>query len=129
MNLRAVSLSTGAAALAAALLVSGSAHGQPAGRTERYVAIGCLAEQTPKPGGPGGAARPRLVVTDTRSDSPTVYVLEGDREMLQRHVGHYIEVAGPVVGRPAGGGSDRSYTLKVESLVYVATTCPPASKP
>lgn len=78
----------------------------------RYVAIGCVSKQ-----GTGSAARYQL--TDPRGEKPTVYRLQGDGALLERHVGRTVEAAGPLT--PAAAGA--AYSLKVESLVYVAATC------
>ena len=84
----------------------------------RYVAIGCVSRQ-------GTAAAPRYAVTDTRGDSPTVYRLDGDTALLARHVGHTIEVAGPL--GPAQAGTAQR-VLKVNTLVWLASSCRSATK-
>jgi hypothetical protein len=78
----------------------------------RYGAIGCLTRQ-------GTAVAPRYVITDTRGPSPTVYRLDGDRSLLERHVGHTIEVSGTLT--PVAGSS--RHTMKVSSLVWIASSC------
>jgi len=75
----------------------------------RYVAIGCLARQ-------GTASAPRYVVTDSRGDKPLVWRLQGDRELLARHVGHTVEVAGSMA-------ASSPLTLSVGSLVWIASSC------
>jgi hypothetical protein len=80
-----------------------------------FVAIGCMSLQKPAAGGQPAV----FAVTDTRGDKPTVYRLDGDPKELDWHVGHYVEVAGPLT---AGAGG--TYTLKVNSLIYIAMTCP-----
>ena len=82
----------------------------PAGR---YGAIGCLTRE-------GTAAAPRYVVTDKRST--TVYRIDGDRQLLARHVGHTVEVAGTLT--PIAGTS--RYTMKMVSLVWIASSCEPS---
>jgi hypothetical protein len=76
----------------------------------RYGAIGCLTRQ-------GTAAARRYVVTDKRTGE--VYRLDGDRALLERHVGHTVETSGTLT-RIAG--SNR-YTMKVASLVWLAASC------
>src|SRR6478672_2730049 len=61
----------------------------PAG-SGHYVAIGCLTKQ-------GTAPASRYVVTDPRGDKPMAWRLQGDSELLARHVGHKVEVAGSIV--------------------------------
>lgn len=84
------------------------------GGAQRYVAIGCLSRQ-------GTAAAPRFVLTDPRGERPTVYRLDGDRTLLAQHVGHQVEATGTMVsgGNPA--------TLRVSSLVWLASRCTPAA--
>ena len=87
-----------------------SASTSPSGR---YGAIGCLARQ-----GTGTASR--FTVVDRRGDAPTTYRVQGDAELLTKHVGHTVEVMGSLTPPAAGTGQ---YTLKVTSLVWVASTC------
>lgn len=75
----------------------------------RFVAIGCLTRQ-------GTASQPRFVVVDTRQPS-TTYRLSGDAALLAPHVGHAVEVVGPIT---AAGTQP---TLKVNSLTWLASTC------
>lgn len=118
-----------AAAVVATTLCAGAAlaHAQAAkaGDTSmsRYVVLGCL-RQTVGAASAGASARPRYTLSDTRTDPPTTYTLDGDRETLQLHIGHVVEVAGPLTRGPAGG-----LTLKVDSLVYVASACPGRKQP
>jgi hypothetical protein len=82
----------------------------PAG-SGRYVAIGCVARQ-------GTASAPRYVVTDARGDKPLVWRLQGEGELLSRHVGHTVEVAGSMV-------TSSPLTMSVRSLVWIASNCKP----
>jgi hypothetical protein len=82
----------------------------PAGR---FVAIGCLTRQ-------GTAPAARYLITDPRSTPPTVYRLDGDAAALAAHVGHTVEVAGPLTPAATSGTPDR---LKVTSLVWIASRC------
>jgi len=79
----------------------------------RYVVIGCIARQ-------GTTAAPRYVITDPRGDKPSVYRLQGDTAQLAQHVGHTVEVRGSLTAPAASSGQ---YTLRVNTLTYVATTC------
>jgi hypothetical protein len=54
------------------------------------------------------------VVTDPRGPRPTVYRLEGDATLLSRHVGHTVEVTGPLM-------ANRS--MRVNTLVWLASRC------
>jgi hypothetical protein len=102
----------GAAAATAATTIGLGAQATPASTTVKATVIGCISRQAGAAGG-----RPRYAITDTRGDSPTVYTLEGDRDQLDFHVGHTVEVSGAV------SGADKSPTLKVAALVYVSTSC------
>lgn len=111
------------AALVIATQTVGLAAGQAAVIAQPSVAIGCLRRQAPR-SAEGATARVRYVVTDTRSDPPTTYVLEGDRDMLGPHVGHTVEVTGALRRGVAG-----ALTLKVVRLTYLAGSCPAGSRP
>jgi hypothetical protein len=93
----------------------------------RYVAIGCIAREAPAAErGRGSATAPRFVLTDRRSDPPTVYQLDGDRSQLDLHIGHTVEIAGPLTVAKAAtgrGGAIEILTLKVQSLTWISTTC------
>ncbi|MBS1817019.1 MAG: hypothetical protein JSU08_03735 [Acidobacteria bacterium] len=99
-----------AAALPSAQSAAISGSTAPGGR---FVAIGCVMKQ-------GAGATARYAVTDTRGDTRTTYRLEGDREQLDRHVGHTVELAGSLTapGTPKG-----QYTLKVSGIVWLASNC------
>jgi len=98
------------------LVLASPVHGQPppprpappAGGG-RYVVIGCIARQ-------GTASAPRYVVTDPRGDKPLAWRLQGDGELLARHVGHTVEVAGSMT-------TSSPLTLSVRSLVWIASSC------
>jgi hypothetical protein len=82
---------------------------------DRYVAIGCLSRDQPS----------GFIITDTRGDKPTVYRLEGDAETLRQHVGHTVEVAGRLTppSKTASGPNAGAFTMKVESLIWISSTC------
>ena len=87
--------------------------------SQRSVAIGCISRVPRAPAGSGANAR-RYLLTDPRGDRPTVYRLEGgDSERLEFHVGHTVEIAGPLT-MIAGTGA---LTLKVGALTYLSNTC------
>jgi hypothetical protein len=94
----------------------------------RFVVIGCVSRApAPAAAGRGAAGAPRLLLTDTRGDTPTVYQLQGDASQLDLHVGHTVEIAGPLstsAGTAAAGGQKpNTLTLKVESLTWISTKC------
>ncbi len=91
---------------------------------QRYVAIGCLSR-----------AGNGFVLTDARGEAPTVYRVEGDREQLEFHVGHTLEIAGPIEripqaapGKPAAANAP-GYTMKAEKVTYVSPRCAEARRP
>ena len=116
LQMRSILRVTTGVLVSTAIGVSSLAFGQtPSAPPEpgvRYVAIGCLTRQ-------GTAAAPRFVVTDTRGNASTAYRLTGDATMLAPHIGHTVEVAGTLT-TPAGTRQD---TLKVNSLVWIASSC------
>ncbi len=101
-----------------------------ASTARKYVVIGCISreERSTPSAGSAAPARPAFTVTDTRGDSPATYRLGGDAEQLGLHVGHTVEIAGPITAAPpARGGGNASPavpTLTVQSLTYISTTCP-----
>jgi hypothetical protein len=80
--------------------------------------IGCVSTEGP-------SAQPTFVIVDSRAKPPAQYRLDGDRDLLRMHVGHTVEIGGPIT--PASGaraGANASApTLKMQSLTYIATTC------
>lgn len=96
----------------------------------KYVVIGCVSGegQSAPSAGRGAPARPTFTITDTRADPPATYRLDGDAGQLGLHVGHTVEIAGPITtvpGARAGGNASRAVsTLTVQSLTYISTTCP-----
>ncbi len=103
--------------LSVLLAMASLAHGQPSpprpapppAGSGHYVAVGCISKQ-------GTASAPRYVVTDPRGDKPVAWRLQGDSELLARHVGHTVEVAGSMV-------ASSPLTLRVSSLVWIASSC------
>ena len=100
----------------------------PQGR--RYVVLGCVDREaaaaagrgaTPAPGAPGA----RFIITDQRGDKPTVYRLNGDAKELEFHVGHTVEVSGPLSAPPANatGPNARALTLTITTLAYISPAC------
>jgi hypothetical protein len=77
------------------------------------IVIGCVSRQ-------GQGASPSFIITDPRPKPPAQYRLDGDADLLRMHVGHTVEVGGPVT-QPSGGNA--TPTLKMQSLTYISTTC------
>ena len=79
--------------------------------------IGCLSRE-------GDATAPTFVLSESRGKPPARYHLTGDVNLLRVHLGHTIEVGGPITSAPATPGTSTAPpTLKVESLAYIAKTC------
>jgi hypothetical protein len=83
-----------------------------------YIAIGCVFRE-------GDSTTPTFVMTDSRAKPPAPYRLDGDADLLRTHVGHTVEIGGPITpASSTGGGANASPpTLKVHSLIYISTTC------
>jgi len=67
-----------------------------------------------------GFAAPRLVEHRLHPDR-----LDGDADLLRMHIGHTVEIGGPITpASSTGAGANASArTLKVQSLIYISTTC------
>jgi hypothetical protein len=79
------------------------------------IVIGCVSRQ-------GEGATAAFIITDPRPKPPAQYRLDGDADLLRMHVGHTLEIGGPLA--PASGGAAAATpTLKVQSLTYISTTC------
>jgi hypothetical protein len=130
-----------AALTAAAMLVTASAvpavaqapapaprqTARPAVNAQRYVAIGCVSRDTATEAGrsASSANQPRFLITDTRGDQPTVYILDGDAEELSFHVGHTIEVSGTLSpATPSTTAASKApMTMKVVTLTNLSPKC------
>ena len=86
----------------------------------RYVAIGCLSREAPS-----AAGKSAFVLTDPRGDKPTIYRVEGDEKQLDLQVGHYLELSGALSRTKTASGE--LLVLKVEQLIWIASTCPKAA--
>jgi hypothetical protein len=78
-----------------------------------YIVIGCISRSQGN----------TYVITESRprplTPLPTPqFRLEGDTEILRVHVGHTVEIGGPV-----SRSSRDARTLTVKSLTYLSTTC------
>jgi hypothetical protein len=83
-----------------------------------FIVIGCVGRE-------GQSTPPVFAITDSRSKPPAQYRLEGDADLLRLHVGHTVEIGGPITSA-SGTRSDANAsapTLKVQSLTYISTTC------
>jgi hypothetical protein len=84
----------------------------------KTVVIGCLSSD-------GAATSPKFSISESRAKPPVpTYRLEGDADFLRVHVGHTVEIGGPVTpATGTQGNGNAAPTLKVESLAYVSKTC------
>jgi hypothetical protein len=79
------------------------------------IVIGCVSRQ-------GEGASAAFIITDPRPKPAAQYRLDGDADLLRMHVGHTLEIGGPLT--PASGGAGAAApTLKVQSLTYISTNC------
>ena len=97
--------------------------------TRRFVVIGCVSRETQggSTASPGAATGARFIITDTRGGGrASVYRLDGEQTQLELHVGHTLEIAGPISpARSSAGRGPNADTpvLKVESLTYISKSC------
>jgi hypothetical protein len=80
-----------------------------------FIVIGCISRE-------GRDAAETFVITDSRATPPAQYRLQGDTDLLRIHVGHTVEIGGPIT--PSATGVITS-TLGVKALTYSSTTCKP----
>jgi hypothetical protein len=83
-----------------------------------FIVIGCVARE-------GQGTSPTFEIIDSRSKPPAHYRLDGDADLLRMHVGHTVEIGGPITPAPdARGGANASVpTLTVQSLTYISRAC------
>src|SRR5262249_61084493 len=62
-----------------------------------FIVIGCVSRE-------GQGTPPTFVITDSRSKPPARYRLEGDADLLRLHVGHTVEIGGPITPPSGAGG-------------------------
>ena len=84
-----------------------------------FIVIGCVSRE-------GQSTPPIFVITDSRPKRPARYRLEGDADLLRLHVGHTVEIGGPIT--PASqdardNATASAPTLTVQSLTYISRTC------
>jgi hypothetical protein len=83
-----------------------------------FIVIGCVSRE-------GQNTPPTFVMTDSRANPPARYRLEGDADLLRIHVGHTLEIGGPITPASGarGGANASAPTLRVQSLTYISTAC------
>ena len=84
-----------------------------------FIVIGCVSRE-------GQSTPPIFVITDSRPKRPARYRLEGDADLLRLHVGHTVEIGGPIT--PASeeardSATASAPTLTVQSLTYISRAC------
>jgi hypothetical protein len=93
-------------------------------RGNKYLSIGCVAKS-----GSGefrvtdwrGAEQPSVAnAPPIAAREPLVLRLEGDQEMLNFHVGHEVQISGPIV---EAATSSLPPKIKVESILYLSRAC------
>ena len=97
--------------------------GRVAAGNGNVIVIGCVSRQ-------GEGASAAFIITDPRPKPPAQYRLDGDADLLRMHVGHTLEISGPITSASGGvGGTNAAAsTLKVLSLTYISTSCSPQQK-
>jgi len=93
-------------------------------RGNKFLSIGCVQK----------SANGEFRITDWRgaaqssvanappiaATSPLVLRLQGDQDMLNFHVGHEVEITGPIVEPPVASVPAK---IKVESILYLSRAC------
>jgi hypothetical protein len=103
------------AALALLALAPLAAAQAPDATPRRFVVIGCVSQEN---------AKAPYLLTDGRRTPPAVYRLDGDAKQLSMLVGQTVEVSGPM----SPGADKQPPSLKVASLIRIATTCAKTGK-
>jgi hypothetical protein len=101
------------ALLTAGLSAQNARSGAAAADSSDYVVIGCVRSPS----------RGVYTITDTRPTPPVTYRLDGTVDQLDWHVGHTIEVEGPISPASSQAGGASMPTLKVKALRYISTSC------
>ena len=86
--------------------------GKTAPGNGNFIVIGCISRE-------GQGSSESFVITDSRAKPPAQYTVEADGNLLRMHVGHTVEIGGPITR--ASGGTRPG--LKALSLAYISTTC------
>ena len=125
-----VSCAIGAMACAASIEIWAQAPAPPRpqaapANARPFVIPGCVSRETPSASTGTAAAPPQFLITDSRGDKPVVYRLDGDVSELTFHVGHMVEISGPLTAPPASrtGPNANALVIKVSTLTYLSTTC------
>jgi hypothetical protein len=92
--------------------------GRVTGGAGKFIVIGCVSREKQN-------TTPIYVITESRLKPPARYQLEGDADLLQLHVGHTVEIGGPITpASDARGSANASVpTVTVQSLTYISRTC------
>lgn len=93
-------------------------------RGDNFVSIGCITKS-----GNGefritdwrGAAQPSVAnAPSIAATAPLVLQLQGDQEMLGFHVGHEVQISGPIL---EAATTSLPAKVKVESILYLSSSC------
>jgi hypothetical protein len=84
--------------------------------SKRAVVIGCISRD-------GNGQASRYLIADTRMKPPVQYRLDADPDLLRFHVGHMVEIAGPLAAARSAARSGNAGTIKVEALTYLSMAC------
>jgi hypothetical protein len=91
---------------------------------DKFLSIGCVTKNS----------EGVIVMTDWRGSeqpsiagappfaatAPLVLRLQGDKDMLNFHVGHEVQISGPILEKAS---ASRPLLIKVESILYLSRTC------
>jgi len=93
-------------------------------RADNFLSIGCVAKS-----GNGefritdwrGAAQPSVAnAPPIAATVPLVLRLQGDQDMLNFHVGHEVQISGPIL---EAATASLPAKIKVDSILYLSRTC------
>jgi hypothetical protein len=87
--------------------------GTVTGGNGNYIVIGCIAREDQ-------GSTLSYTITDSRATPPAQYRLEGDQDLLRVHVGHTLEIGGPLT---TTSDTSNRRTLKATAVTYISPTC------
>jgi hypothetical protein len=95
-----------------------------ADRGNKFLSIGCIQKSASgefRITDWRGAAQPSVAnAPPIAATAPLVLRLQGDQDILNFHVGHEVEITGPILEAPAASLPAK---IKVESILYLSRAC------
>lgn len=101
-----------------------SLYSTSADRGNKFLSIGCITKSANgefRIADWRGAAQPSVAnAPPIAATMPLVLRLQGDRDMLNFHVGHEVQISGPILEAPTPSLPAK---VKVESILYLSRAC------